>query len=184
MIIVLYWNVIYFENLFTNEYIQLDSHACKALLGDHLVKRIKRLITRINVKSYMISLNTPCLKDMNCNRNKMIPPTKLTNQKPETKINQMEKSKDSITSVWNGADESSPSIYSTSLGEDQQKSNLIKETKSYVLDYVIVTNHSLYSKVDLKLSGGGVTLRPQKLSIQEAKKRGILNVEKNELLVF
>jgi hypothetical protein len=33
----------------------------------------------------------------------MIPPTKLTNQKPETKINQMEKSKDSITSVWNGA---------------------------------------------------------------------------------
>jgi hypothetical protein len=167
-----------FRNPFTNEYIQLDSHACKALLGDHLVKRIKRLITRINVKSYMISLNTPCLQDMNCNRNKMIPPTKLTNQKPETKINQMEISKDSITSVWNGADESSPSIYSTSLGEDQQKSNLIKETKSYVLDYVIDTNPSLYSKVDLKLSGGGVTLRPQKLSIQEAKKRGILNVEK------
>ena len=49
--------------------------------------------------------------------------------------------------------------------------NLVRETKSYILDYVIDT---CYSTTDLKLKD----VANQKISIQEAKKRGILNVEK------
>lgn len=46
-----------YKNPFSNDYMQLDSHTCKAMLSDDVVKNIKRLITRINVKSYIISLN-------------------------------------------------------------------------------------------------------------------------------
>ena len=46
-----------YKNPFNNEYVQLDSHACKALLSEEIIKKIKRLVTRINVKSYVISLN-------------------------------------------------------------------------------------------------------------------------------
>ena len=42
----------------TNEYVLMDSYSGKALLSDELIKRIKRLVTRINVKSYIISLNS------------------------------------------------------------------------------------------------------------------------------
>ncbi len=122
-----------------------------------------------------------------------------TNGSPSCKSNgkQMEMSKDSITSVWNVDDTNSiPSLFTTSITDNnnesnQRHSNLIRETKSYVLDYVIDTNPSLYSKVSdsaaVTLNGTGtgtgagqrcVTARKQKLSIQEAKKRGILNVEK------
>jgi hypothetical protein len=44
-----------------------------------------------------------------------------------------------------------------------QKTNLIKETRSYILDYVLVP--------------GSKTTATQRISIQEAKKRGILNLE-------
>jgi hypothetical protein len=46
-----------YKNPFSNDYMQLDSHTCKAMLSEDVVKKIKRLITRINVKSYIISLN-------------------------------------------------------------------------------------------------------------------------------
>lgn len=41
-----------------NEYVQFDSYIGKTILSESLARRIKRLITRINVKSYIISLNT------------------------------------------------------------------------------------------------------------------------------
>ena len=46
-----------FKNPFSNEYMQLESHSCKAMLSEETVRKIKRLVTRINVKSYIISLN-------------------------------------------------------------------------------------------------------------------------------
>lgn len=47
-----------FKNPFNNELVNLDSHTCKVILGDETVRRIKKLITRINIKSYIISLNS------------------------------------------------------------------------------------------------------------------------------
>ena len=49
--------------------------------------------------------------------------------------------------------------------------NLVKETKSYILDYVLETS---YPRENTSFRDES----KQKLSIQEAKKRGILNVEK------
>ena len=54
----------------------------------------------------------------------------------------------------------------TSLG------NLVKETKSYILDYVLEANHPISDSSNVRDNS------KRKLSIQEAKKRGILNVEK------
>ena len=44
-----------------NEYVQFDSYMGRAILSESLARRIKRLITRINVKSYIISLNSSSL---------------------------------------------------------------------------------------------------------------------------
>jgi hypothetical protein len=57
--------------------------------------------------------------------------------------------------------------------------NLIKETKSYILDYVIDTNHSTSTTTTTTTDSPAFKTKPiQKLTIQEARKRGILNVEK------
>ena len=46
-----------FKNPFSNEYLHLDSFACKSLLGENIIRIIKNLITRINIKNYIISFN-------------------------------------------------------------------------------------------------------------------------------
>ena len=40
------------------EYMRLDSHSCRVLLGEHVYQRIRRLVTRITVKTYVISLSS------------------------------------------------------------------------------------------------------------------------------
>ena len=56
--------------------------------------------------------------------------------------------------------------------------NLVKETKSYILDYVIDTSRSTTTTTTATDSPAFKTKPIQKLTIQEARKRGILNVEK------
>ena len=56
--------------------------------------------------------------------------------------------------------------------------NLVKETKSYILDYVIDPTSNPTYDATLK------TLSNKKLTIQEARKRGILNVEKGLYVDF
>jgi hypothetical protein len=160
-----------FKNLFSNDYMQLDSHSCKTLLGEDIVKRMKRLITRINIKSYVISLNnTPSismpipLKSSKFSHHQ--PLTQLINVKTPTVVyNQIKRPSN------NDNEHNSKKPFDNSKNE---MSSLIKETKSFILEFVLDpdcltsdVNGALHIKSDSK-----------RLTVQEAKRRGILDVEK------
>lgn len=104
--------------------LHLDSPACRSLLGEDRIKKIKKLITRINIKSYIISLNSS-------NNSQLI------------------------------------NFKTPNVVYNKPKTNLIKETKSFILEFVCTkdTNGNLI-----------------KYSIAEAKKLGILNVQKGVYL--
>ena len=53
----LYLEKCLFKNPFSNEYLHLESFACKSLLSESMIRLIKNLITRINIKNYLISFN-------------------------------------------------------------------------------------------------------------------------------
>lgn len=186
----------------SNEYLNLDSHTCKNLLGEDSVRRIKRLITRINVKSYIICLNnsspdhTNINEGLNSNLVGLKSPT-IVHNTPSSAASS--KKPDLITSCYYFCDDlnssasnsttattttaslttattSTPSTAFDKLKKQQQKKSinnttvpnnntsngsLLKETKSYILEHVIEP-----------------TTPFRKLSILEAKKKGILNVEK------
>lgn len=170
-----------FKHPVSNEYMNLESHTCRMLLGDETVKRIKRVITRINVKSYIICLNNSSLSQsssligVNNNTNG------INNSISETttnKISNGKKQPDLITSCYYFGDDTSSctsttqtcsnsSPVSTALDKlkKQQSSrtspSAVRETKSYVLEYVIEPSTPF-----------------RRLTIVEAKKRGLLNVEK------
>jgi hypothetical protein len=174
----------------SSDVVNLDSHACKLLLGEETVKRIKRLITRINIKSYIISLNATASskQQLSSIAEPINPPTVVYN----TLSNSISSSKtlsrpigpDLITSSYyfcddlksNGISSSSsnPKLRPTSALDKIKQSpqqlrqqtsianNILTESRTYVLEYVLDANCEYR----------------QKLSIQEAKKAGILNVEK------
>lgn len=197
------------KNPHNNEYMQLDSHTCRALLGEETIKKIKRLITRINVKSYIISLNTNkkfsnngLLASPTTKSASSIPAsTQLINIKTPTVVyNKIQKSlnqeplaspKPAVPPLPpklkpqlrkdNLQPNKQPDLMSASAQSSVPKTNgnsgavqassLVKETKSYILDFVL-------APVCDKNSVRTGNYLNQKLSVQEAKKRGILNVEK------
>lgn len=173
---------------------------CKSLLGDDVVRRIKQLITRINVKSYIICLNKatseegslPPQEQSSCNGVDSKPsstligiktPPSVVHNKPAAVAKTASivttstgnKKPDLIASCYYFCDDltatppsaSSPSSTATTafdkLKRQQSKTTngSICEAKSYVLDYVLEP-----------------TAPFRRLSIIEAKKRGLLNVEK------
>jgi len=165
------------------DYVQLDSYTGKSILPGSVSQRIKRLITRINVKSYIISLNSssgaapapppanPVLDNSRLQQAKPKPKEEAKLVKPDIKPppppppsfyfgqsplkdNESTMSKDSITSVW-----------LPSSSNDTAPSRT-KQTppKSYVLDYI----------VDV--------VSQERLSVPEAIQRGILNVNRSAFM--
>ncbi len=51
----LYLEKCLYKNPFSNEYLHLDSFACESLLSESTIRVIKNLVTRINIKNYIIS---------------------------------------------------------------------------------------------------------------------------------
>lgn len=152
--------------------VSLDSQTCRQILGDECVRKIKRLITRVNVKSYLVTLSSlnknedGLLRSSSMNMQNLtsspgtLSATQLVNFKtPNVIHNQLFSNLSSDKKLLS---RSSNNIVAPN--QQSGSTNLIKETRSYILDYVMVPSES---------SSG---LR-QKISIQEAKKRGVLNLE-------
>jgi hypothetical protein len=135
-----------FRNPFTNEILQLDSASCRALLGDQNVKKMKKLITRIIIKSYIIStpVNTTAKSSL------------INFKQPNVVHN-----KPIIDHRSNSEEDDSNSTNLTGISSG--KVNLIKETKSYILDHVVLPQNNDQKK--------------NRISIGEARRRGILDLE-------
>ncbi len=202
-----------FQNPLSNEFMSLDSQQCRALIGDETVKKIKKLITRVNIKSYVISMNNNTmaapLSSMtslrsasmhNASNNQLVnfkPPTVIHNKLfHNQKATLGSKSTDCLRVKPIEDTNQTPSVlqYSTLNKEETPplmsqttptptpsetaplsaaagtKTNLIKETRSYILDYVVVPTPG-------NKSPSNVPQQTQRISILEAKKRGILNLE-------
>ena len=205
-----------FRNPFSNQLVQIDSQSCKTLLSDDVIRRVKRLITRVNVKSYVISLNNEPMNENYANLTHLInikSPTVVYNQlhkvnqtkeireqrvsdtvlktpqlqseipeasfyytlesKSNNQINEKQPVKTSMNSMktlnidssnmpslWRFDESNKTTKFSTTINDENENetSSLVKETKAYVLEFAM---------------DNGL-----KITIQEAKRRGILNVEK------
>lgn len=169
----------------SNEYISLDSHTCKSVLGEEAVRRVKRIITRINVKSYIICLNSTSSgieqsssSELSRSQSSTLIGVKASQTSSQSTCSSLmasacSKKPDLITSCYYFGDDlntvsqstcSSPTATALDKLKRQQQaksSSAVRESKSYVLEYVIEP-----------------TTPFRRLTILEAKKRGLLNVEK------
>ncbi len=173
------------------EYVQLDSYTGKSIISSNVNQRIKRLITRINVKSYIISLNASVAPPQ------LHPPAdpgldnSRLNQQAKFKTNTIKKEEPKLIkpdikppppppSFYFGQnpfndDDSSiskdsitsvwlPSSSNHSASETKPKPPVQPKPKSYVLDYI----------VDV--------VTQQRLSVPEAIHQGILNVNRSAFM--
>ena len=121
----------------TGQFMPLESETCRSLLGEECVRKMKRLVSRITVKSYIISINN------NPPSSSSAPPHPLRS-----------------ASLNNPNPMQPPCKTSTT---NNKATNLVKETRSYILDFVVVPDTG--------------SLNTRRITIQEAKRRGILNLE-------